>query len=155
VYDTTLSPLSAVHDLSGALVSATMTVNGITYSVGDAGGSVLRIESSDVDFLKFFNVAQARPTSSGFGFLNIIQKTTLGGFPDPPSLGTPFTYDVSAVGGEANGNFDVGGDSLNLNIELARYDVSTEVAAVPEPSTWAMLLLGFAGLGYIAHRRKS
>ena len=26
-------------------------------------------------------------------------------------------------------------------------------AAVPEPSTWAMLLLGFAGLGYAASRR--
>ena len=27
--------------------------------------------------------------------------------------------------------------------------------AVPEPSTWAMLLLGFAGLGLMAYRRKS
>ena len=29
------------------------------------------------------------------------------------------------------------------------------IAAVPEPSTWAMLLLGFAGLGFIAYRRKN
>ncbi len=29
------------------------------------------------------------------------------------------------------------------------------VAAVPEPSTWAMLLLGFGGLGFMAYRRKS
>jgi hypothetical protein len=29
------------------------------------------------------------------------------------------------------------------------------VAAVPEPSTWAMMLLGFAGLGFMAYRRKS
>ena len=28
-------------------------------------------------------------------------------------------------------------------------------AAVPEPSTWAMLLLGFAGIGFLAYRRKS
>jgi hypothetical protein len=28
-------------------------------------------------------------------------------------------------------------------------------AAVPEPSTWAMMLLGFAGLGYVAFRRRS
>jgi PEP-CTERM motif-containing protein len=27
--------------------------------------------------------------------------------------------------------------------------------SVPEPSTWAMILLGFAGLGFMAHRRKS
>ena len=30
-----------------------------------------------------------------------------------------------------------------------------EVAAVPEPSTWAMLILGFAGLGFMAYRRKN
>lgn len=30
----------------------------------------------------------------------------------------------------------------------------TEVAAVPEPSTWAMMLLGFCGLGFMAYRRK-
>jgi hypothetical protein len=27
-------------------------------------------------------------------------------------------------------------------------------AAVPEPSTWAMMILGFAGLGFMAYRRK-
>jgi hypothetical protein len=29
------------------------------------------------------------------------------------------------------------------------------VGAVPEPSTWAMLLLGFAGVGFMAYRRKA
>jgi hypothetical protein len=28
-------------------------------------------------------------------------------------------------------------------------------AAVPEPSTWAMMILGFAGIGFMAYRRKS
>ena len=32
--------------------------------------------------------------------------------------------------------------------------VST-VAAVPEPSTWAMMILGFAGIGLLAYRGKS
>lgn len=27
--------------------------------------------------------------------------------------------------------------------------------AIPEPSTWAMLLLGFAGIGFVAYCRKS
>jgi hypothetical protein len=31
----------------------------------------------------------------------------------------------------------------------------TVETAVPEPSTWAMLILGFAGLGFMACRRKS
>jgi hypothetical protein len=31
----------------------------------------------------------------------------------------------------------------------------SSVAAVPEPSTWAMMILGFAGIGFMAYRRKS
>ena len=30
----------------------------------------------------------------------------------------------------------------------------TQVAAVPEPSTWAMMILDFAGVGFMAYRRK-
>jgi len=31
----------------------------------------------------------------------------------------------------------------------------TAITAVPEPSTWAMLILGFGGLGFISYRRRS
>jgi PEP-CTERM motif len=31
----------------------------------------------------------------------------------------------------------------------------TLTVAVPEPSTWAMMLLGFCGLGFLAYRRKN
>jgi hypothetical protein len=33
--------------------------------------------------------------------------------------------------------------------------VYTYTPPVPEPSTWAMMLLGFAGIGFMAYRRKS
>jgi hypothetical protein len=33
--------------------------------------------------------------------------------------------------------------------------IGNSVDAVPEPSTWAMMILGFAGLGFMAYRRKS
>lgn len=36
------------------------------------------------------------------------------------------------------------------------YDAGVwSVSAVPEPSTWAMMILGFAGLGFMAYRRRS
>jgi PEP-CTERM motif len=35
------------------------------------------------------------------------------------------------------------------------YTTPTVETAVPEPSTWAMLLLGFAGVGFMAYRQKS
>jgi hypothetical protein len=34
-------------------------------------------------------------------------------------------------------------------------DVSTvSTSSVPEPSTWAMMILGFVGVGFMAYRRK-
>jgi hypothetical protein len=33
--------------------------------------------------------------------------------------------------------------------------VNFVASAVPEPSTWAMLLLGFAGVGFMAYRRRN
>jgi hypothetical protein len=32
-------------------------------------------------------------------------------------------------------------------------EIRGQLAPVPEPSTWAMILLGFAGLGFVGYRR--
>jgi Domain of unknown function (DUF4082)/PEP-CTERM motif len=37
--------------------------------------------------------------------------------------------------------------------EASWFGGNIELSAVPEPSTWAMMLLGFAGLGYAGYRR--
>ena len=37
---------------------------------------------------------------------------------------------------------------------VAAASVATPVAAVPEPSTWAMMILGFCGLSFMAYRRR-
>ena len=43
----------------------------------------------------------------------------------------------------------------SLNFSLTNEQAFTPtVAAVPEPSTWAMMMLGFAGLGFMTYRRK-
>ena len=51
---------------------------------------------------------------------------------------------------------DVGPDARIVLGTLASFksDVSGDFSAtVPEPSTWAMMLLGFAGLGYVGFRK--
>jgi probable HAF family extracellular repeat protein len=35
------------------------------------------------------------------------------------------------------------------------FESAAGVGGVPEPSTWAMMILGFAGIGFVAYRRKS
>jgi hypothetical protein len=45
---------------------------------------------------------------------------------------------------------------LNPNYDLAfrTFSDSAFTGAVPEPSTWAMMVLGFAGVGFMAYRRR-
>jgi hypothetical protein len=39
--------------------------------------------------------------------------------------------------------------------EIGKLTAVLDVApAVPEPSTWAMMILGFAGIGFVTYRRK-
>jgi len=33
--------------------------------------------------------------------------------------------------------------------------INPTVGGVPEPTTWAMMLLGFAGVGFMAYRRRN
>jgi hypothetical protein len=51
-----------------------------------------------------------------------------------------FTDPVLTTGGASRGNGSI--------------SISLLTAAVPEPSTWAMTLMGFAGLGWLAHTRR-
>ena len=46
-------------------------------------------------------------------------------------------------------NPDYSGTATNLGFTLFG-----SVAPVPEPSTWAMMILGFFSLGFVAYRRK-
>ena len=57
---------------------------------------------------------------------------------------------------------DSSADNLAFGLRQDQYysalddiTVNQAVATVPEPSTWAMMLLGFVGVGFMAYRRKS
>jgi hypothetical protein len=57
------------------------------------------------------------------------------------------------------GAFDAGNQTVDLLYSLTASEVGAGfgftyfASGVPEPSTWAMTLLGFAGLGYMGYRR--
>ena len=56
--------------------------------------------------------------------------------------------------GEATATETITSTSTTTESVTGTY-VGSLTTAVPEPSTWAMLLLGFAGLGFMAYRRQS
>jgi hypothetical protein len=62
---------------------------------------------------------------------------------DTDWVGHPGWSDVIITYNDANGN-------AHLNF----YSDFTGSSAIPEPSTWAMMLLGFAGLGFAGYRAR-
>jgi PEP-CTERM motif len=49
----------------------------------------------------------------------------------------------------------LGNDSGDLvEADISNVTITVSSSAVPEPSTWAMMLLGFAGFGFFSYRRK-
>jgi hypothetical protein len=59
--------------------------------------------------------------------------------------------DAAFVGSAFSGTKDPSNPS-GKNLVAGQF---TLAAAVPEPSTWAMIILGFVGLGFMAVRRKT
>jgi PEP-CTERM motif len=75
----------------------------------------------------------------------------------PSSIFIPYTY-VAQPGDNGNADFglNIGPSGLNVHTVASEVQLTVDgVGAVPEPSTWAMMILGFAGVGFMAYRRKS
>jgi hypothetical protein len=72
----------------------------------------------------------------------------------PPTAGQTFTVGVH---GDASATYDYisdvhGNQGRSYGIGVTYTPLQT---SIPEPSTWAMLIVGFAGLGYLGWRRGS
>jgi hypothetical protein len=92
--------------------------------------------------------------------INSLSNTSI-----PLSLTSPFTYTVQA-GDTSSGSIRYRTTDLTTGFfQLVFADLSpmtltvtvaeSSIAAVPEPSTWEMMILGFFGVGFMAYRRTS
>jgi hypothetical protein len=167
-YDTSLAVFNATN--TGAqggsaiggispFVSGSVTINGISRAF--FGGFADNIS------------AQNDGISSGIGFSyqgvldnGLIRNVTTGDselFIDAPiypnSLTGPLTIMPTAQQRTGFVNFtsvDDSTDTFLTNTQVHARINEVEIAApVPELSTWAMMILGFAGVGFMAYRRKS
>jgi hypothetical protein len=68
------------------------------------------------------------------------------------------TVGGSQYSGSNNGRlsfvFDKRVSSIDLYSDTNSFEISNVGAAVPEPTTWAMMLLGFGGIGALLRRRR-
>ncbi len=134
----------------GTTITATLSVPGTL--TGSSDGMAALEEGTQTEGLTlvdtvFFNNAtgQPEPLSLSFDVTNgapviVFAEIQVDGLNGVADLGDPPTLSLNLPEGAsvttASGVFD-----------------SFVTATVPEPSTWAMMLLGFAGLGYAAYRR--
>jgi hypothetical protein len=92
----------------------------------------------------------ARVFVNGFGGINT------------PNTGETWAQFIAAAGGtlisditiDVDGGWASAPEGQQVLINNFTVNGDVAVAPVPEPSTWAMMILGFAGVGFMAYRRR-
>ena len=105
----------------------------LSSSTQDIGG----FDSDGIDEANYLNIPHNAMDPSGYGGPNGFFTNNLG-----TSLTVNFITPIASGGGS---------DIFSLEEPVSLTNIV--VGGVPEPSTWAMMLLGFAGLGVAAYRK--
>ena len=129
-----------------------ITVNA-THSVTTTFSSIGGVDTRDYNQNYFTNTIA---NTTGFWFDNGIgQRLDVRTFALPTAFAaetlTSFVITQHAYG-QGDGDFD---NAVFSGLTFSDQSVITLPSAVPEPSTWAMMILGFAGVGFMAYRRRN
>lgn len=128
-------------DTTGAVLGQTFATNpGSTYNVSFQWGALGGGSNGIVARIGDGTLTSVYLTASATVNANNNMDTTF----------ATFTGSFVALSATSQIAFSVVGSSINIDPIVDNVSVS----AVPEPSTWAMMLIGFAGLGFVARRRK-
>jgi hypothetical protein len=142
------SSFSAFNPALGTLESVTYNLNAIAQFTG--GGP------SD------FNTAQYmfQFSGPGGGSIELAAASRFGnGFTDPvrvtPTVGPPLIATFFGPGSVVPSVFIVnsGHTPASIRSSFPLESVTYNYKPIPEPSTWAMMLLGFSGLGFLGYRQ--
>jgi hypothetical protein len=135
VYSTDPGPYDGVEDTYfGVINNSSKTISSIALSSPlDIGG----FDSDGIDEANYLNIPHNAQDPSGYGGANGFFTNNLG-----TSLVVNFITPIAAGGGS---------DVFSLEEAVSLNNI---VIGTPEPSTWAMMLLGFAGMGFLAYRKR-
>jgi hypothetical protein len=165
-----------ITDLLGGGVSVNVALQNGGEFVNTGGHTTFAFNLNPTSSLT--NISQISGLTTGFTF----QTPVPGSYADP-AFG-PFNYGIECTSGCPNGgtnppvppssgplNFNISGvttaDFTAVNGFVFAADLigpsggtgavagDPLIASVPEPSTWAMMILGFLGVGFLAYRRKN
>ncbi len=115
------------------------------FFIGYTFGSATALKDiTGTGYFNFVNFASAVAPSSGSQSISLLGTA---GF---VQTSVSFTALQSGTFGFSLGTTSA--DNVGPLIDNISLDISS---AVPEPSTWAMMILGFAGVGFMAYRRRN
>jgi PEP-CTERM motif-containing protein len=137
-------------NLNSPAISASLAINGqtLTFTANGIYYSQLLVQNLATSG-HFQSFAQVH-SISGADLSNYIYTNDPNAPSSLSSLTKPFSYTLNTQYDYDNSNlFQYWSDSLMLLPTTV-----TLTDGVPEPSTWAMMILGFAGIGFVAYRRK-
>jgi hypothetical protein len=160
---TKLFKQAAIAAASVAMLAA-VPANAVTYIITISDGALSQTDTVAPTFTPKFGYTGGPVQSWGFGTSNI----SIGGWLDFYQGGTTIQNEASTSAGgvftSALPFFTLGSDNL-LSFSVANGSTETfaltdggslSISAVPEPATWAMMLLGFGMIGMATRaRRKS
>lgn len=131
IYSSSISEFSlSVHSSSGSILQS-LSSNTPGVSFGSYGSSFLRLDGSG-NVTNWFLYLDGNGSQTPQIYT---MKDALG----PPSFTMDYGYNYFC-------------DTTYVN--LLDTPGTWQVSAVPEPSTWAMLILGFLGVGFTQYRRR-
>ena len=170
-------PIVAGEAISNATLTPggpTIGVGGMSIGYGGSGKSLLYEAQADFDFTttspETFYLTLLSNTSTGDGFdtLDFDIYSSVGNYV------YTFTTLAAAEAFFSSNPLDLGSalagsqyvdlyeylyasesDPPGFSFDYALGETPYTPPAIPEPSTWAMMLLGFAGLGFLGYRRRS
>jgi hypothetical protein len=151
---------SFYSDLSGGVGSQLVSGSGANIVTTDTG--VPFVDGGDV-YKVAFNFASPFAALAGteyhFGF-HLSNETSPGVLPYNSIywVTTPSTLSNTGIESENGALNNWVGNALGTaagDLATGQWHAFQLTSAIPEPSTWAMMLLGFAGLGFMAYRRKA
>jgi hypothetical protein len=153
------------QDLTGQDLGGLILTPGVYFFSSSAGlkaGTTLTLDNTgNANALFVFQIGSTLTTGSGSSVVmsnggqdgNVFWQVT-----SSATLGTTTAFEGSILA-LTSITLDTGATILDGRA-LARngavtLDTNRVTTPIPEPSTWAMMLLGFAGIGFMAYRRKS
>jgi hypothetical protein len=137
--------LDSIFSLTSTLISSTSSVNGTPSATGSTtlAGLTITVLGSTVTI-------PVNPTPNDVIFS--LDGLTITLNQQIPDLSESAGITTNAIAVDFNG-FPTGVNLVNGSIDVAQSFASINVTTIPETSTWAMVLLGFAGLGYAGYRK--